>query len=70
MIPWFYRMMTIINIFAEDPISTTMMKLFFGVFAALMLAPVSGKGAVSLTLESFDEVRGSRNAFVKFQAPW
>ena len=48
----------------------TMKVLFHSTIAAILLAPAAASGAVSLTLDTFDENRGGRNAFIKFQAPW
>jgi len=42
--------------------------LVLGLFRPHMV--VAGGGAVELTLENWEAKRGSRNAFVKFQAPW
>jgi hypothetical protein len=39
-------------------------------FAVLSAPVVLAGGATELTLDTFDNKRGSKNAFVKFQAPW
>jgi hypothetical protein len=39
-------------------------------FAVLSAPVVFAGGATELTLDTFDNKRGSKNAFVKFQAPW
>jgi hypothetical protein len=39
-------------------------------FAILSAPVVFAGGATELTLDTFDDKRGSKNAFVKFQAPW
>jgi hypothetical protein len=39
-------------------------------FAVLSAPVVFAGGATELTLDTFDDKRGSNNAFLKFQAPW
>lgn len=50
----------------------TMMKdaLLTTALFALLAAPALASGAVELTVDNFDEAMGSKNAFVKFLAPW
>lgn len=44
--------------------------LTFAAAVALSLAPFVAGGAMELTLETFDDKIGSKNAFIKFYASW
>lgn len=54
----------------QSTVPLKMMKIFL-TLVTLILAPVAeASGAVTLTLDTFDELRAGRNAFVKFHASW
>lgn len=44
--------------------------LLVALSSGLLAGTAEGAGAVELTMDNWEEKRGTRNAFVKFLAPW